>query len=248
MGVDKPNVRFVFHSEVADSVDSHYQEVGRAGRDGKPARAVLFYRGEDLGLRRFFAGSGQVDLEEIQRVADAVAEHDGRADPVELRAETSLSQTKLTTAISRLEDVGAVRVLPTGDVEATGDVPVDDEATLERAVDAQENREEFDRSRIEMMRAYSDLDDGCRRDFVLNYFGQNFDPPCRMCDNCDAGRVHPTPAGSPFASGERVVHDKWGGGVVQRIEDGQIVVLFESVGYKKLGIDLVVERGLLEGA
>jgi ATP-dependent DNA helicase RecQ len=125
-------------------------------------------------------------------------------------------------------------------------VPVDDEATLERAVDAQENREEFDRSRIEMMRAYSELDDGCRRDFVLNYFGQNFDPPCGMCDNCDAGRVHPTPAGSPFASGERVVHHKWGEGVVQRIEDGQIVVLFESVGYKKLGIDLVVERGLLE--
>ena len=248
MGVDKPNVRFVFHSEVADSVDSHYQEVGRAGRDGEPARAVLFYRAEDLGLRRFFAGSGQVDLEEIQRVADAVAEHGGPVDPVELREETSLSQTKLTTAISRLEDVGAVRVLPTGEVAETGAVPVADETTLERAVDAQEDREEFDRSRIEMMRAYAELDDGCRRDFVLNYFGQEFDPPCGMCDNCDAGRVHPAPADVPFASGERVVHDKWGEGVVQRIEDGQIVVLFESVGYKKLGVDLVVERGLLESA
>ena len=245
MGVDKPNVRFVFHSEVADSVDSHYQEVGRAGRDGEPARAVLFYRPEDLGLRRFFAGSGQVDLEEIQRVADAVAEHGGPVDPVELRDETSLSQTKLTTAVSRLEDVGAVEVLPTGEVAPTGDVPVADEETLERAVDAQENREEFDRSRIEMIRVYAELDDGCRRDFVLNYFGQTFDPPCGACDNCDAGRVSARAADGPFASGERVVHDKWGAGVVQRIEGDQIVVLFDSVGYKKLGVDLVVERELL---
>jgi ATP-dependent DNA helicase RecQ len=165
-----------------------------------------------------------------------------------LRDETSLSQTKLTTAVSRLADVGAVRVLPTGEVAPTREAPVDDEATLERAVDAQENREEFDRSRIEMMRAYAELDDGCRRDFILNYFGQGFDPPCGKCDNCDAGRVHPTPVDAPFTSGERVVHDKWGEGVVQRIEDGQIVVLFESVGYKKLGVDLVSERGLLEEA
>ncbi len=58
MGVDKPNVRFVLHSEPSDSVDSYYQEIGRAGRDGEPADAVLFYRTEDLGLRRFFAGGG----------------------------------------------------------------------------------------------------------------------------------------------------------------------------------------------
>jgi ATP-dependent DNA helicase RecQ len=245
MGVDKPNVRFVFHSEVADSVDSHYQEVGRAGRDGGDARAVLFYRPEDLGLRRFFAGSGQVDLEEIQRVADAVADAGAAVDPAELREETELSQTKLTTAISRLEDVGAIAVLPTGLVAPTGDKPLTDEATLEEAVGAQENREEFDRSRIEMIRAYAELDDGCRRDFVLNYFGEAFAPPCGRCDNCDAGRVSAVAGNGPFSSGERVVHDKWGAGVVQRIEEGQVVVLFETVGYKKLGVDLVTERGLL---
>ncbi|HEX2178273.1 MAG TPA: ATP-dependent DNA helicase RecQ, partial [Actinomycetota bacterium] len=56
MGIDKPNVRFVYHHDVADSLDSYYQEIGRAGRDGEPADATLFYRAEDLGLRRFFAG------------------------------------------------------------------------------------------------------------------------------------------------------------------------------------------------
>jgi ATP-dependent DNA helicase RecQ len=136
--------------------------------------------------------------------------------------------------------------MPTGEVAPSGSRPVNDEAVLEEAVGAQEDREEFDRSRIEMIRAYAELDDGCRRDFVLNYFGQTFVPPCGRCDNCDAGRVSPPPADAPFASGERVVHGKWGPGVVQRIEDGEFVVLFESVGYKKLSVQLVADRKLLQ--
>jgi ATP-dependent DNA helicase RecQ len=247
MGVDKPNVRFVFHLDVADSVDSHYQEVGRAGRDREPARAILFYRPEDLGLRRFFAGSGQVGREEIEAVAAAVAAHEPIGAP-SLREATGLSQAKLTTAISRLEDAGAVALLANGAVGATGRSPVASREVVDRAVAEQENREQFERSRVEMIRAYAELDHGCRRDFVLNYFGERFDPPCGNCDNCDAGRVDPPPADAPFASGERVLHDKWGAGVVQRIEKGQIVVLFESVGYKHLGVELVRERGLLIAA
>ena len=245
MGVDKPNVRFVFHLDVADSVDSHYQEVGRAGRDREPARAILFYRPENLGLRRFFAGSGQVGREEIEAVGRELAARDRPTGARELREATGLSQAKLTTAISRLEDAGAVSLRADGAVAATGDSAVDSRVVIDLAVAEQENREQFDRSRIEMIRAYAELDNGCRRDFVLNYFGERFDPPCGNCDNCNAGRVHAPPADSPFASGERVVHDTWGGGVVQRIEQGQIVVLFESVGYKHLGVDLVLERGLL---
>ena len=57
MGVDKADVRFVYHFDITDSLDSYYQEVGRAGRDGEPAEAVLFYRSQDLGLRKFQAGA-----------------------------------------------------------------------------------------------------------------------------------------------------------------------------------------------
>jgi ATP-dependent DNA helicase RecQ len=242
MGIDKPNVRFVFHSEPSDSIDSYYQEVGRAGRDGEAARAILFHRAEDLGLRRFFAGGGQVDEEQIRTVAETVREHAGPVPATELREEVQLSQSKLTTAVSRLEDVGAVRVLATGEVLPTG-VADDLDEKVEAAVVDQGDREQFDRSRVAMMGAYADATT-CRREFILTYFGERFQPPCSRCDNDDAGLVKAVPEG-PFATGSRVVHEKWGGGMVQRYEENQVVVLFDSVGYKKLGLDLVEERGLL---
>ena len=116
MGVDKANVRFVFHYDISDSVDSYYQEIGRAGRDGEAAKAILFYRSKDLGIRRFLAGSGQVEFEEVQRVAAEVGEREGPADPADLRKESDLSQSKLMTALGRLEEVGVVEILPTGEV------------------------------------------------------------------------------------------------------------------------------------
>jgi len=69
MGIDKPDVRFVLHADVPESLDEYFQEIGRAGRDGEPARAVVFHRPEDIGRQRFFTASSAHDDAHAQLVA-----------------------------------------------------------------------------------------------------------------------------------------------------------------------------------
>ena len=243
MGVDKLNVRFVYHLDVSESVDAYYQEIGRAGRDGEPAEAILFYRPEDLNLRRFLAASGRVDADQMARVAEAVQDAAGPLRVDEIGDEADLSQTKVAIALNRLEDVGAVDVLPSGEVVTNANGAMAE--TVEEAAEAQENLRAFARSRIEMMRGYADMTD-CRREYILNYFGEVYAPPCDNCDNCLAGRsVTKSSSAQPYPIDSQVVHKLWGPGMVMRHAGDTMVVLFDSVGYRTLAVDLVMEEGLL---
>jgi ATP-dependent DNA helicase RecQ len=248
MGIDKPNVRFVFHHAISESLDAYYQEIGRAGRDGAPAEATLFFRIEDLGLRRFFAAGGELGADQLLGVAVAVARRDGPVEPSELIAQTGLSQTRLTSAVSRLEEAGALEILPGGEVVASGDVhPVD---AAEDAARNEEARAKIEQSRVEMIRSYAETR-SCRREYLLNYFGEQVGGACGNCDNCTRKGDESATAEElvvPFAADQRVVHRAWGPGLLVRADGDTITVLFDDVGYKTLSLRLLLEQDLLDAA
>jgi ATP-dependent DNA helicase RecQ len=234
MGIDKQDVRWVLHFDPPASLDAYYQELGRAGRDGKDAHARLLFRPEDFAMARHLTSRSVGDAA-VFRIAERLAA-DGDLE--------ELGPRQLTAALVRLVDLGAAAWEADGEVRWTGALSLPE--ALRASAAESEREEEVERSRLEMMRRYAEHT-GCRRSFLLSYFGQDYRGPCGNCDN-DEAHVSVPSATEPFAVGSRVSSGRWGEGTVQRYDGDQLTVLFDEHGYRDLLVPLVLERGLLQQA
>jgi ATP-dependent DNA helicase RecQ len=245
MGIDKPDVRFVFHHDPAESLDAYHQEIGRAGRDGEPATAVLFYRPEDLGLRRYQAAPASFDAPAVRRAIRELR-RDPELDVAALAKRMKRSRRQIDAIVGRLEELGVARIDADGHIRLDADVDGREDVAAS-AVTGQKRRRAIERSRVDMVRGYAETP-GCRRAALLGYFGEPFDPPCGRCDRCLAGVRATVPARSAddvFAVQQRVRHASFGAGTVTGIADGVVTVAFDDVGYRTLREDVVARQQLL---
>lgn len=266
MGIDKPDIRWVAHMALPDSPDSYLQEIGRAGRDGQPARVLLLFRAEDVALQRYFSSGAPAETEIRDLVAVLRQRPHTRA---ELREVSGFSARKLTQLVTLLEEVGAVVGDPDGKLRSPDNAPLPvDAARL--ALAEVERHQTVQRTRIDMMRQFAETQT-CRGQALLTYFGDRITGPCGHCDNCTGGGhriadsvVDDQPADEPImvpsprsAADDRITSDEpyplhstvrhkaWGTGTVLGYAEDKMTVLFETVGYKTLSVASVRKGNLL---
>lgn len=246
MGVDKSDVRLVVHADVTESLDSYAQEIGRAARDGQPARAILHYRAEDFSLRSFFAG-GHTKRADIAGVWDVLQRTSTPVRAKDIADESGRSVRAIGRVLNQLVACELAVSGPDG-VSALAKVSAGDAVSAVRERDEAEER--IRASRIEIMRGYAETTH-CRRRALLEYFGVETPSQCASCDRCDAGAVAPIEAAAEDTEpggiriDSTVEHGEFGTGTVMAIEDDRLTVFFADHGYKVLA-RAAFEKGILE--